>query len=56
VTSVVVVLISLVVTIVTTSSLRRQGRLSRSLQMVLIGIMLGALAAVAMLAWRNRAG
>ena len=54
--SVAIVLVSLVVVLITTSSLRRQGRLSRGAQMLLVGIMLGALATVAVLVWRNRAG
>lgn len=52
--SVVSVLLSLVVVVIATRSMRRQGKLSRNGQMLAIGIFVGALLAVVVLALRNR--
>jgi uncharacterized membrane protein len=53
---IVIVLIALAAVIITTSSMRRQGRMTATTQWVLVGIIALVAVAVAVLTWLNRAG
>ncbi|MEA2605226.1 MAG: hypothetical protein QOF89_6218 [Acidobacteriota bacterium] len=51
-----VVLIALSVVVITTSSMRRQGRMTAATQWVLVGIIALVAVAIAVLTWLNRPG